>query len=171
MNFEISKLIRHLGITIHYVNDQRLAPYGITMQQAGLLGAIAHGLEHKAEITRRYLEELTELKGPTITGLLKKLEENGFIVRGTSPADGRAMNIAMTEKGSTMLSTFSTLLGTGEQRLLSGLTEIEKGLLKDLLLKVRQNIIIPPGSVQPPDDGTDPRRMLPPNDGTDPRRR
>lgn len=152
MNFEISKLIRDIGLTIHYINDQRLKPHGITMPQAGLLGLIDHGIENNMELSRKDLERISGFKGATITGLLDKLEKNGFIKRNISPTDGRALNISITDKGKDILKIGSLQLEFSEQHLLHGLTSIEKNVLKDLLFKLQKNVTVKPRIMPPPEE-------------------
>lgn len=42
------------------------------------------------------------LDSGTLTPLLKKMEENGFVVRSRSPKDERVVTISLTEKGSAL---------------------------------------------------------------------
>lgn len=140
MKLIYSQAIRQLGLLIHYVNDRKLEPYGVTMQQAGLLGAINRGIYDKREITRKYLAEISHLKGPTVTGILNNLEKKGLIIKGTSGDDARAVDISITEKGNNLLEELMQQLTGTEEELVQGLTDIEKNVLTDLLYKLQTNL-------------------------------
>jgi DNA-binding MarR family transcriptional regulator len=57
----------------------------------------------------RRITELAELEGvaqPTMTLLVKRLEENGWVARGSLPGDGRVVVVSITESGNEVVSAF-----------------------------------------------------------------
>lgn len=50
-------------------------------------------------LTLKALAERLDLDSPTLTPLLKRLESNGYITRGRSRSDERALEIRLTEAG------------------------------------------------------------------------
>jgi len=132
--------IRNIATSLRYINDQELSKFGITNQQARLLGAIRRSLYDGVNISRKYLEDLMGLRGPSVTSLLNGLEKKGFIIRYTAQDDGRAMQIKVTEKGEQIMAEVNQFLISTEERLLFGMTEDEKLLFYNLLHKAFVNI-------------------------------
>jgi len=148
--------IRNIATSLRYINDKELSEFGITNQQARLLGAIRRSLYDGVNISRKFLEDLMGLRGPSVTSLLNGLEKKGFIIRYTAQDDGRAMQIKVTEKGERIMTGVNQFLIATEKRLLSGMTEDEKVLFVNLLHKAFLNISPNHAHAKPPhgiDDG------------------
>jgi DNA-binding MarR family transcriptional regulator len=132
--------IRSIATFLRCMNDQKLSEFGITNQQARLLGSIRRSLHDGITISRKFLEDRMGIRGPSVTSLLNGLEKKGFIVRNAAKDDGRAMQIQVTEKGGQIMAEVDQVLVDMEEQLLSGLTEVEKILLTALLHKIFMNI-------------------------------
>ena len=132
--------IRNLATATRLINDQKLLAFGITNQQARLLGAIRRSLFDEVNISRKYLENLMGLRGPSVTSLLNGLEKNQFIVRYTAKEDGRAMQIRVTEKGDKIIDEINQVFAATEQQLLSDMTEAEQDTFMNLLHRALVNI-------------------------------
>jgi DNA-binding MarR family transcriptional regulator len=73
----------------------------ISRTEGGVLSILSEG--------SRRITELAELEGvaqPTMTLLVKRLEEHGWVSRGALPEDGRVAVISITEAGSATLEAF-----------------------------------------------------------------
>ena len=138
--FSIDFCIKNIEQGIKYTNDKKLAEYELTNQQGRLLGAIFNGLRDGKNLNRKYLEDVMELKGPSVTSLLNSLEKNGFILRLATKEDGRARQIIVTEKGKQLVDEMEEVFEATEQKLLNGMTKTEKTELKRLLMMVYENI-------------------------------
>ena len=138
--FSIDFCMKNIGQGIKYTNDKKLAEYELTNQQGRLLGAIFNGLRDGKNLNRKYLEDVMELKGPSVTSLLNSLEKNGFILRLATKEDGRARQIIVTEKGKQLVDEMEEVFEATEQKLLNGMTKTEKTELKRLLMMVYENI-------------------------------
>ena len=76
----------------------RRAPQRISRSEAGLLSSLTGG--------PRRITELADLEGhaqPTMTLLVKRLEERGWVVRRRDPADGRVVLVSLTDAGTAAL--------------------------------------------------------------------
>jgi DNA-binding MarR family transcriptional regulator len=76
----------------------RRAPQRVSRSEAGLLAALRSG--------PRRITELAELEGhaqPTITLLVKRLEERGWVARERDRSDGRVVLVSLTEAGAAAL--------------------------------------------------------------------
>ncbi len=132
--------IQSLALSLRYMNDQKLEEFGITNQQARLLGGISSSLYDGVNISRKFLEDMMQLKGPSVTSLLNGLEKNGFIIRYSREDDGRAMNIKVTEKGDKVLEALRDIFKSTEQQLHSGMTPAEQEQFLMLLQKAHDNL-------------------------------
>ena len=132
--------IRSIATFLRCMNDQKLSEFGITNQQARLLGAIRRSLHDEATISRKFLEDMMGIRGSSVTSLLNGLEKKGFIARYPAKDDGRAIQIQVTEKGERIMAEINQILADMEEQLLSGLTEDEKILFTTLLYKVFTSI-------------------------------
>jgi DNA-binding MarR family transcriptional regulator len=132
--------IQSIALSLRYMNDQKLEEFGITNQQARLLSGISNSLYEGVNISRKYLEDMMQLKGPSVTSLLNGLEKNGFIIRYSREDDGRAMNIKVTEKGDKVLEALRDIFKSTEQQLHSGMTPAEQEQFLMLLQKAHDNL-------------------------------
>lgn len=125
---------------LYYMSDQRLKQLGITYQQGRLLGLIYDNIKARHIISRRYLEEIMDLRGPTITSLLRGLEEKEYVIKTISKEDKRAMELIITPKGEKLVSDIREVFNSMEEKLLQGMTKEEIQTLKTLLFKVYDNL-------------------------------
>lgn len=132
--------IQSIALSLRYMNDQKLEEFGITNQQARLLGGISSSLYGGANISRKFLEDMMQLKGPSVTSLLNGLEKKSFIIRYSREDDGRAMNIKVTEKGDKVLDALRDIFKSTEQQLHSGMTPAEQEQFLMLLQKAHDNL-------------------------------
>ena len=76
----------------------RRTPRGVSRSEAGVLSLLSRG--------PRRITELADLEGhaqPTMTLLVKRLEERGWVARRRDPADGRVVLVSLTDAGAVAL--------------------------------------------------------------------
>ncbi len=73
---------------------ERIAPYGLTQAQFFMLIAL---YEENGTLPSR-LAEKTHLDRPTVTGLIDRLERDGWVERRLDPEDRRSLRIFLTPK-------------------------------------------------------------------------
>jgi DNA-binding MarR family transcriptional regulator len=81
----------------------------LVRQLGGELSRTEVGLLRTLSDGSRRITELAELEGlaqPTITILIKQLEENGLVTRTRQPDDGRVVLVTLTESGSVALEEY-----------------------------------------------------------------
>jgi DNA-binding MarR family transcriptional regulator len=92
------------------------------------------------EINQKDVVEEFQIRNPTVSGLLDRLEGKGYIVRSIGKTDGRLRRIEIT--GATR-EIEAQIHGKGQQfeeRLLHGFTPEEKAQLIDLLQRILRNL-------------------------------
>ena len=92
------------------------------------------------EVNQRELEQALRLKAPTVNGIVGRLEEKGYILRRTSPADGRCRLVSLTEEGRALVETFRAALEETDRLFAADLTEQEQAQLRSLLLRIAANL-------------------------------
>lgn len=120
-------------ITRYY--KERLAPLGLTHGQFFMLVAL---FEEDGALPSR-LAEKTALDRPTTTGLLDRLERDGWVERRLDPSDRRTLRVHLTpralEDRPKILSIFEDINGQFPQRF----TIKEWEVFQDLLSRLEQD--------------------------------
>lgn len=88
--FKLNKAMR----VIQRYYEKHLTPLGITPSQFYVLSY----LWRKDEAKFKDLAKSVNIEGPTLTGILDRLERNGFIIRKDDAEDRRSIVISLTEK-------------------------------------------------------------------------
>ncbi len=91
---------------------------------------------------QKELAERCKIKPSTLTVMLAKLEERGFIYRKSLLVSGskHACQVLLTEKGRDMVKKITDLVDSLEERTLRGFTDTEKRQLLDLLGRAADNL-------------------------------
>lgn len=134
-----------LGLLLKMVNNiyergfnSKIAEIDLTAAQCDILGFL-HDNEHR-EVNPIDFEKALNLKKPTVTGLLKRLEEKGFIRITSSSKDNRYKQILLTEKAYFHQKQMIGHLKKMEEQLYQGISEEEKIELARLLNLMLKNM-------------------------------
>ena len=137
-----------IGFLVKQINNiyekdfnRMLKSIGITSSQCAVLDYLFHS--SKEEITQRDIERHLSLKNPTVTGLLKRLDEKGFILSVPSTTDKRCKNIYLTEKAYDIQKKMEASRQKSDRQRTMGMTQQEVQALKKALEKVLYNISEP----------------------------
>lgn len=112
------------------------AELGLTAPQAAVLLALA-GTDAP---TPSVLADTLGIDRPTMTGLLGRLERDGWVALNPHPSDGRARIVSATQK---TLHAIPDIAGTSREvsdSALAGLTATERELLLALLTRVGETL-------------------------------
>lgn len=123
--------------------NKRTSEQGMTYVQSLVILYLLDMKKHAEtgpEVTQRQVEKYLSLKGSTVTKLLDRMEENGYITRVKSKRDSRANCIYPTELGISFVPYFYDALHQVESTMTKGMTTEEKEMLKDLLKRVLINL-------------------------------
>ncbi len=102
---------------------------------------ILRHLSHMEGCTQLDLVRVTHLKPPTVSVTLKKLEENGFVLRESDEIDLRAIRVYLTEKGKSLNRSTIARLKECDAILTEGITAEEQEFLLQVLTKMRDNML------------------------------
>ena len=133
----------HLVRILHWCCDQTMTEalnnMGLTASQGRLMAFLAHRGEQPTYA--RDVEAELHLTHPTVSGLLSRLEQKGFVELKTDPNDRRSKRIVISEKGRACHERMHAAIIENESRIVQGFTEEEKTLLARLLQRAIDNVL------------------------------
>ena len=91
-------------------------------------------------MTQKDIEKALNLKNPTVTGILKRLEENGFVLIVPSNKDKRCKNVYLTEKSYDIQRKMDMERKKLDKMLTLGMTKKEIAALEKMLARVLYNV-------------------------------
>ena len=127
---------------------QEVARHGRThyarhLLKTGLYAGQEKIIEALAEVdmmTPGALARMLDVRPPTITKTISRLEEQGFVVRSASDADGRQVQVALTQAGHDVLGAMKKAIAKAEKQALKGLKKKERKQLEKILGKIEVNL-------------------------------
>ena len=87
------------------------------------------------------LVRATHLRPPTVSVILRRMEEEGLVTRKTDPSDRRTIRVYLTDKGISLDKENIKRIKELDAIALSGLSEEEISALMALLPKIRNNLL------------------------------
>jgi MarR family transcriptional regulator, transcriptional regulator for hemolysin len=117
--------------------DQVSRTLGLTRAQCQVLARLA---QHEG-INQAGLADLLELEPISLARCLDRMEQASWIERRPDPADRRARLLYMTEKARPLFDRTLELAYEVRMEALSGLSEVEREHLLEILQHVRRNLI------------------------------
>lgn len=114
----------------HFLIKKRLAPYGLTNMQYVVLETLFH-LEG---LTAVELSTILAMDKATLSGVLERMAESGFIEKRPDENDRRAIRVYLTERSKNLRATLLKEREAANEELLSGFKIEEKVLLRRFLM-------------------------------------
>ena len=137
---DLGRLIAYCGRLGRQYMDQNLrrAGYDVTPVQSRMLVYLS--CRGGQEVNQRDLERELRLKPSTINGIVNRLEEKGYILRRTSPEDGRCRLVSLTASGQEKVDTFRATIEETGKRFSGCLSAEEEETLRELLVRIIENL-------------------------------
>ena len=111
--------------------------YGLSFPQYNILrvlDASRNGMNRISEVSRIML-----VPGANMTGLTKRLEKNGFVIRKSDPKDERVTILEITPKGRNTLKNIEAEKDRSTETILTGFSQDDITDLLDKLKKLIKN--------------------------------
>jgi DNA-binding MarR family transcriptional regulator len=130
----VSRLARLLRRAI----DEQLEDHGLTGVQWGLLNRLsrADGLV-QADLGRRMA-----IEPATLTGIVQRLEREGWVRRTCDAENRRLQRVWLTEKARAALPALQRIQTRHRRRALAGLTPEDLARLEDYLARIEGNLAL-----------------------------
>ena len=91
-------------------------------------------------ITQMQLCEHLKCEPPTVTNMVKSLEQNGFIHRKRDEHDARVMRIYLTDKGKQLEKPVDFKWKQQQEKLLHSISAEERLVLRELMIRMEKNL-------------------------------
>ncbi|CUX38970.1 MarR family winged helix-turn-helix transcriptional regulator [Clostridium sp. C105KSO13] len=137
-----------IGFTVKQINNvfekdlnEKLKTIGITASQCAVLDYLFR--TEKEEVSQRDVERNLSLKNPTVTGLLKRLDEKGYVLCVPNASDKRRKNIYLTEKAYDIQRRMEADRKKMDRQMTRGMTKKQVAALTRGLEKILYNIADP----------------------------
>lgn len=98
-------------------------------------------LAHEDGLTQLDLVKRSHLTAPTVSVAIKKMENEGFVIRKADKEDMRQVRVYLTEKGKSHDEFIRRISKEIEEKFLSCLSDEEVKQLNGLLRRVLENIV------------------------------
>jgi len=126
--FQVGKVSRKMA----KLTRDAVVPYGLTTVQFFLLTA----LYKEDGISISALAQKVVLDKATLTGLLDRLERDGFVLRQVDPGDRRAVRVQLTPKAEGLRQTLTDLYHSINRKFLSFLSDEERRTFERVVSKI-----------------------------------
>lgn len=130
-------LIKQINSELEKNANNMLRKDDLTVSQISALMELDESTEKQMEL--KELEEVLHIAKPTVVGIVKRLEDKGFVISTRSIQDKRIRIIQLTSLGEECCRRAKEHIEQAEMALTSSLTETERRILITLLQKVRNS--------------------------------
>ncbi|MDY8047455.1 MarR family winged helix-turn-helix transcriptional regulator [Paenibacillus polymyxa] len=91
-------------------------------------------------VTQMQLCEHLKCEPPTVTNMVKSLEQNGFIYRKRDEQDARIMRIFLTDKGKELETPVEIKWRQQQEKLLQSISKEDRLILRQLMQQMENNL-------------------------------
>ncbi len=138
-NVRLSESISLIGELSKKITD-KTSPYFPKKDISKGEKLVLQCLINKDGVTQLDIVKFTGFKPPTISIMLKKMENDGLITRRPDEYDLRAMRVFITDKGRAEYCNAVKVVKMIETKLLNGISEEEIDVMVKTLKKIKFNI-------------------------------
>jgi DNA-binding MarR family transcriptional regulator len=120
-----------LSFVVMGMLERRAAEHDLSIAAARLLGVL-----RDREPTMNELARLLDLDKSSVTGLVDRAERRGLVARASSPADGRAVLVRLTDEGRSLVSAAAGLFAADVTAMLGRLPARDRAVLARLVSRL-----------------------------------
>ena len=116
-----------------------LGEFGITQTQYAMLASLKWFEEKGEPITQAHLVEHTKIDKMTVSKAIRKLEDDGFVLREKSSSDSRATNVRFTAYGKKVIQKAVVAIENADEEFFSCLGKKQLQVYKFLTVSIIAN--------------------------------
>lgn len=116
-----------------------LGGFGITQTQYAILASLKWFEEHGEPTTQTHIAEHAKIDRMTLSKAIRKLENDGLVLREQSSTDSRAVNVRFSNKGKKVIQKAVVAIEKADDDFFSCLTEKQLNVYKALTISVISN--------------------------------
>lgn len=135
---DIGLLLKQINKQIKKRFDKDLQEYDLTLSQSRVLFFLGFREEEKTSL--KDIEEHLQVTHPTVVGIVKRLEEKGFVITEPDSADRRVKLVFITEKTKGMIQNIDKRGKIMDKKLLKGFSDQEIRELRRMLSIIEHNL-------------------------------
>lgn len=139
--FNFGGTVKQLNNIMEMRFNHSLKQWDLTSSQFSVIIFLLHHQDQ--EVNQKMIEDAFLLKGPTVTGIVKRLVEKDFIRRRPDCQDRRINYLELTEKGQQLESLVCNEITRLEAETLQGISTEHLELLEAILHQILKNITGP----------------------------
>ena len=132
----------HLIRILHWCTDQTMTDalnkLNLTAAQGRLMAFVVHRGEQPTYA--KDVEAELHLTHPTVSGLLSRLEQKGFVELRRDPEDRRCKRIYVLPKGRDCQHTMYQIILSNENRFVQGFSSEERAMFRSMLQRAIDNM-------------------------------
>lgn len=136
--FKLSSQIYRLRNLQNHIVSQELSDQKLSYTQALLLCKLSEMPAQSA--SQKSLRAYLQIKSATISTIVTRLKQNGFVELTTDPGDSRANVISLTPKAIALIPRLSACLDAVDQKTAAGFSEEEMAVFTALLHRMQSNL-------------------------------
>jgi MarR family transcriptional regulator, transcriptional regulator for hemolysin len=136
MSFETGYRLADNSRLLRRLFDERVRSLGLTAPQARLLLA----LDHNPDENQVFYADRLEIEPITLTRIIDRLEEAGWIERRSDPADRRARILHLTDKSRTIVTRLRGIVAGLFEDMLEGFDPAERTMFAGMLERIGTNL-------------------------------
>ena len=135
LNDSLSFLLSKCNQKAFALAQERLIEFSLTPEQAVALTYLLK----KDEINQLQLGEMIQKDRTTVSGIINKLVNLGYVIKGTDPSDKRSSLLYVTEKANSIKDVMLEQAVEVNKFLMKDLTDQEQEFLIASLKKIRKS--------------------------------
>ena len=135
-NYLLGNLIKHLHKMFEQQINENMTSVNVTRSQMEVLVYTYIKNKNGIEVNQVDLERDLNLKNPTVTGLISRLEKKGYMKREKSSKGPNYKSVLITDEGIRIIEEGKRITDNVEKEMFSVLDKDEKKELTRLLQKV-----------------------------------
>lgn len=139
--YKIGLMVKKIHTVFETETNKELQKLNLTRSQLEILIFIKFQIKRNIEVNQIDIEKEFNLKNPTVTGILNRLEEKGYIKRVPSSKNARFKKIVITDNVYDILEKANKKGQVMEEKIKECLTEQEQEDLTKILEKIINYII------------------------------
>jgi MarR family transcriptional regulator for hemolysin len=116
--------------------NAEISPRGITWRQCQVLGWLALD----GDLSQTELAERMMIEGPTLVGILDRMERDGWITRHDFPGDRRKKIVRSTDRAEPVWQEISQCARRVRAQAIEGLTKDDLATLRRILNRIETNL-------------------------------
>tara|TARA_B100001105_G_scaffold248309_1_gene233930 strand:+ start:65 stop:511 length:447 start_codon:yes stop_codon:yes gene_type:complete len=136
MENNIGYLLSDSGRLLRKTFDERVRDLGLTAVQARLMLSLVKFPDNN----QAFYAERIEVEPITLTRIVDRMEEAGWVERVADPNDRRARLLHLTDKSREIVEPLRAIVNALVEDMAEGLTSQEQDLLAELLGKISANL-------------------------------